>query len=83
MEDELGRELGMEEDAEEEYAGKVEAQREEFVASAENSSDPSGLLDFVELHVRLAPAWERLLSFAGSSLGAVKRLRACLLCAEH
>ncbi len=114
MEDDLGRELGMEEDAEEEELGKVEvsfvcgldralarrllraarrpqrvpragcarfheqrkaggvqlsrdmcgaslssvavsvlqAQREAFIAAAEDTSDPSGLLDFVELHVR-------------------------------
>lgn len=52
MEDELGRELGMEEDAEERELGRAEAQREAFIAAAEDTTDPSGLLDFVDLHVR-------------------------------
>ena len=53
MDDDLGNELAMEEEAEEALATRVEEQREQFVVAAEEAaSDPSQLLDldFIEQH---------------------------------
>lgn len=50
MEDELGQELAMEDAAEEALANKAQAQREAFLVAAEDHTDPSTLLEFVELH---------------------------------
>ena len=50
MDDELGNELAMEDEQEEQEQKTQEENRELFIAAAENMEDPSDLLAFVELH---------------------------------